>query len=124
MVGDEHRWHPDILAPFGTYGAHHQRDRPERVRASLSYGGWHVLHTSHEDRRSIWIFDTRSDPGEERPLATRGLDLLLAPRLLGLLRAQKQANLAIWGALAADASEATPLDPEAQEQLRALGYIQ
>jgi len=102
----------------------YQRDRPERVRASLFYGGWHVLHTSHEDRRSIWIFDTRSDPGEERPLATRGLDLLLAPRLLGLLRAQKQANLAIWGALAADASEATPLDPEAQEQLRALGYIQ
>ena len=102
----------------------YQRDRPERVRASLFYRGWHVLHTSHEDRRSVWIFDRRSDSGEERPLATRGLDLLLEPALVGLLRAQKEANLAIWSALAAGAPEEIPLDPEAQEQLRALGYIE
>jgi len=101
----------------------YDRSRPERVRASLFFRQWHLLWSRHEGERAVRAFDYQADPQEERPLATAAWDPLLRRSLLSLLRDLKAANLEIWREMTRGAAEAVPLDPETQEQLRALGYI-
>jgi hypothetical protein len=101
----------------------YKRHRPERVRASFFFGRWHLLRTRHAGHKSVWIFDYASDPQEERPLGTRRLDPLLGRRTIALLRELKRANLGIFEEMTRGAPESIRLDPDAQEQLRALGYI-
>ncbi|MGI9432377.1 MAG: sulfatase [Myxococcota bacterium] len=101
----------------------YDRSRPERVRASLFFRRWHLLWSRHEGERTVRAFDYHADPQEERPLATAAWDRLLRRDLLALLRNLKESNLQIWREMTRGAAEAVPLDPETQEQLRALGYI-
>jgi arylsulfatase A-like enzyme len=102
----------------------YDRSHPERVRASLFFGRWHVLWSRHEGERAVRAFDYFDDPQEERPLRTAAWDPLLQLRTLALLRELKEANQQIWREMTRGAAEAVPLDPETQEQLRALGYIE
>jgi arylsulfatase A-like enzyme len=101
----------------------YKRHRAHRVRGSLWLGSQHVLRSRHADQRSVWLFDYRSDPGEETPLAIPG-HALYERRILRLLREQKRANLALWRALVRGAPADVRLDPESREQLRSLGYVE
>jgi arylsulfatase A-like enzyme len=101
----------------------YDRSRPERVRGSLFFGRWHLLQSRHEGERVLQAFDYLADPDEEWALPSVGWDPLLHYRTVGLMRHLKEANLAIWREMTRGESEAVPLDPETQKQLRALGYI-
>ena len=101
----------------------YDRGRPDRVRGSLFAGRWHLLWSRHEGERALRAFDYFADPEEEEPLRTVRWDALLERRTVSLLRRLKASNVAIWEQMTRGASEAVPLDPETQEQLRALGYI-
>ena len=64
----------------------------------------------------VRAFDLSADPGETHDLATR--------------RTKASKELAAWtrrvldGLAASDAEAVQPLDPEAEERLRSLGYVQ
>jgi len=102
----------------------YQRDRPERIRASLFFGGWHLLWTRHDGRDGLRAFRYREDPDELRPLASAAFDPLLERKIHSLLRSLKSENTALWAELTRDTGvDDVRLDPETQDQLRALGYI-
>jgi arylsulfatase A-like enzyme len=94
------------------------------VRASLFFGRWHLLHTEHQGRESLQIFDYLADPEEEKPLVSAYWDPLLQRRVLDWLRRLKAANLAVWESATRGGTEEVRFDPEVQDQLRALGYIE
>ena len=98
--------------------------RDPMVRASLFSGRWHLLHTLHQGRESLRVFDYLADPEEVKPLFSASLDLLLQLRLLGWLQQLKVANLEIWERTTRGGTEEVHFDPEVQDQLRALGYIE
>lgn len=103
----------------------YQRDHPERVRGSVFYGPWHLLYSRHEGVKRLRVFDLAHDAGETRSaLPWLRFDPFLERRLLAKLRSIKAANLALGGAYGWVERSSVELDPEAQEQLRALGYIE
>jgi hypothetical protein len=103
----------------------YRRDRPERVRGSVFYGPWHLLYTSYQSERRLHVFDLARDPGETRSaLPWLRFDPFLERRLLARLRGVKAANLALGIAHGWTEHESVELDPEARDQLRALGYIE
>lgn len=101
------------------------RARPERVRGSVFYGPWHLLYTRHEGQKRLHVFDLARDPGETRSaLPLLRFDPFLERRVLAKLRNVKAANLALGDAYGWIERDTVELDPEAREQLRALGYIE
>lgn len=100
-------------------------DRPRRVRGSVFFGPWHFLYTRHQGVLRLRIFDLAHDPGETRgALPWLRFDPFLERDFLAHLRRIKAANLALGRVYGRGERESVDLDPEAQEQLRALGYIQ
>jgi arylsulfatase A-like enzyme len=102
----------------------YQRDEPERVRVSLFFRGWHLLRSRVHGEKSVWAYRFAEDPEEVRPLPTLRFDPLMRWRVVTLMRQLKNANLSLWAELSREAgSDDVRLDPETQDQLRALGYI-
>lgn len=101
----------------GAVIAKHASERARR--AGLLEVGWIRAgrkETIRIDNGRVRAFDLSADPGETHDLATRGT------------KASKE--LAAWtrrvldGLAASDAEAVEPLDPEAEERLRSLGYVQ
>jgi arylsulfatase A-like enzyme len=101
------------------------RSKPERVRGSIFFDRWHFLYSRHEGEKRLRIFDVEADPGETRPaLPWLRFDPWLERGILAALRDLKQADLELGAALTRRSGESVAMDPEAREQLRALGYIE
>jgi arylsulfatase A-like enzyme len=98
------------------------KNRDSEVSASLFHGDFHVLMSSRLD--ATQVFDVVADPDEERPLRDRALRRAVERELRPLMRELKAANLRVWRAFTADSDRVIRYDPAAQEQLRALGYIE
>lgn len=99
--------------------------RDDRIRTSFFFDRWHVMRTERDGRMELQVFDYRSDPAEQRPLASVDLDLLFRRKTTRLMRGLSESHVAIWREFSGDATAAdVPIDPASQEQLRALGYLE
>jgi arylsulfatase A-like enzyme len=122
LLGDET---PPPVPVLSEEAISYRRDRPGRVRGSVFHGPWHLLYTRHRDQKRLRVFDLADDPNETRSaLPWLRLDPFLEPRVLRSLRRVKAANLALGGTYGRVERRTVELDPEAREQLRALGYIE
>jgi arylsulfatase A-like enzyme len=95
----------------------------ERVSASLIQGDLHVLQSLLRPEAEFYTY--AEDPQEERPLADPALRDAAAEIATPALRELKQLHLEVWRSITG--GETAPVierDPEAEEQLRALGYIE
>jgi arylsulfatase A-like enzyme len=96
------------------------RGREDRqLSASAFYDRWHFL--SSRTHPEPLLFDYRSDPREQSPLAGREREREVLTRVLVEL---KEVNLAFWRQMTREADGAIEYDPSALEQLRELGYLE
>jgi arylsulfatase A-like enzyme len=99
----------------------HSLDEDE-VSASLFRGNRHLLASKRVD--APLLFDIVEDPMESDPLGGFGLTRDLRGSVLPVMAEIRAANQRIWKALVHDSPRVVEYDPDAQEQLRALGYIE
>lgn len=92
------------------------------VWGSLFFRRWHLLRS--RGLRNVEVFDFMADPQESRPRDPGWLARRANRSAVELMHELKQANLAIWRAVIRDRAETIVIDPRAQEELRALGYIE
>jgi hypothetical protein len=99
------------------------RDREDsEVWASAFFRSFHILRS----RRATAVFDFVDDPSESLPLTsdTGGLPPgLLDGELASVMERIKLANIGIWRAITGGTVQPIHYDPEVQERLRALGYL-
>jgi arylsulfatase len=80
---------------------------------------WRLVTDS--DRDQSWLFDLEHDPSELANLADRFPEV--ATRLRKKIREQHEVDVALREVVSGDV-EATDMDPELREELKALGYIE
>lgn len=88
--------------------------------ASAFYGRWHLLRS--EKVGDTEVYDYHADPQETRPVR-EPLRERLAAELEPLLADLKASHVRIREGVTGEASDVVDVDPESQDQLRALGYI-
>lgn len=97
------------------------REAPE-AWASAFFRSFHILRS----RRVTGVFNFAQDPDESDPLGpdTGGLPAgALAGEFGSVMERIKQANIGIWRAITGGTVQPIRYDPEVQERLRALGYL-
>jgi len=80
-------------------------------------GRWKLIEDATHDR--TLLFDLAADPGETFPLQER--DRGIVTDLRARLRERATANHALYDLIKPEST--TPLDPETEERLRSLGYV-
>jgi arylsulfatase A-like enzyme len=93
---------------------------PADLSVSAIFGPLHVLFSR---LRAPEIYDVGEDPRQERPLPPSFTRRRLLPGVADYARRLSELNQGIREALGGGAPDVLPQDPEAQEQLRALGYL-
>lgn len=93
------------------------RDDP-RPYGSVFSGRWHVLDSLFAPMR---VFDVVADPNEDSPLRSA---LELRTGMPAFLRDMQLAELEIWRNITGGEEGMVTLDPEAINELRALGYLE
>jgi hypothetical protein len=89
-----------------------------RPYGSIFFDRWHVLDSLYAPMK---LFDLVLDSAEEEPLRpTRSL----SNRMLAFLRDMQLAELEIWRSITGGEEATVTLDPEAINELRALGYLE
>jgi arylsulfatase A-like enzyme len=97
------------------------RDRDDpAVWGSVFFDGWHLL--TWPDDGEVHAYHYVQDPEETHARVLRADDRV-AREALTLLRELKTTNLGTWSALGGRASDDVHVAPEAEERLRALGYV-
>jgi arylsulfatase A-like enzyme len=92
------------------------------VSASAIFGPYHLIDSSKLDGERLFHLD--EDGSEESPIEAPELLAFLNGRIHPYLLKLYAENQAIWRVMTADSPDIVYYDPEAQEQLRALGYIE
>ncbi len=106
-------------APPGTPLAFSQRRDEEDPGFSdaITDGRWKLIRDRALGR--TMLFDLAADPGENLPVG--GVNQDVVARLTGEMDRWSEANTALYDRIRPE--ETTPLDPETEERLRSLGYI-
>ena len=94
---------------------------PSDLSVSAIFDPFHVLF-SHL-RSAPEIYDVEADPRQESPLPPNLARRRLLPKVGDYARRLGAINRSLRSALAGEAPDVLPQDPEVQEQLRALGYL-
>jgi arylsulfatase A-like enzyme len=103
----------DPPAPIHAYS-----ERPPYLYA-LRVGDWKIIRRDRRDSTSWQLYNLRRDPQELMDLAES------EPETLARLMTELEGAMRSAGNLSWDAADSLPeLDPEAERDLRALGYIQ
>jgi arylsulfatase A-like enzyme len=90
---------------------------------SIFFRNWHVLRS--KPLEDTLIFDYVADPGEGEPLAGGFRRNRIERPAADLLQEIKETDIAIWRTITRGGGEqAIQYDPDAQKQLRSLGYIE
>jgi hypothetical protein len=98
------------------------RDRDDpAVWGSVFFDGWHFL--TWPENGEVHAYHYVQDPEETRPRVLRADDGV-AREVLTLLRELKTTNLGTWSVLGGRAPDDVHVTPEAEERLRALGYVE
>jgi hypothetical protein len=102
-----------------------RRGQPEAT-GSLFFDGWQLQRSRDRGGRGTrWLVDFR--PSFE-PEGRRDLLVTLGPwargRFASLMLGWQASHLEVWRTLGSGAGSAVAIDPDANERLRALGYIQ
>jgi len=84
---------------------------------AITDGRWKLIRDRAMGR--TMLFDLAADPGENLPVQTLNQDVVT--RLAGELDRWSAENTALYNHVRPE--ETTPLDPETEERLRSLGYI-
>jgi hypothetical protein len=100
-----------------------------RVWGSLFFRDWHFLRSSKLVERGTEQpfpaigFNFARDPREEDAYMPEHSNRFFLERIVSSMTELREANRRIWKAVTAE-EDVIEQDPETQEQLRALGYIQ
>ena len=88
---------------------------------SLFVGPWHLLRSRALPGESVVAFHLPDDRAEQRP---RALDDALSARTREVLSASQRSHGEAWRRFSRGEDDGIRLDPDVQEHLRALGYLE
>lgn len=107
--------------------------------ASVFYKNWHILNSNklndklyklirnkkvYETFFTTRVFDYLEDKEEEHYLDSSLTDMFFNYKVKRFVRGFQENNMSIWKTLTKDTEKTIKYDPEVQERLRALGYLE